>query len=300
LNNSIYNPQLTLCDYDITLSAYYFRSKNNFTMAQHSHNRLEFMYVTEGHCNISTEQHSYPLTRGHIIFIDANTPHNLVIPEQHNCRMLNLEFTFQQHYQFMPSMRTFIEATSNIAAWIESKQEIIHFSDSGILMGHIKSIIVEKERNQDPIKIQLLIYQFLLDFSKLFIQYKDDAIYTPYINTTIEYLYNHYDCDLNMSIIAKHLNLHPNYLHRIFKEQMGMSVIDYLNHIRFERAATLLDTTKLSIQEISELIGINSRQYFTNRFKSFYHMSPGQFRKKGVPYKLLNDNHTKGLSGNSL
>ena len=48
--------------------------------------------------------------------------------------------------------------------------------------------------------------------------------------------------------------------------------------MRIEKAITLLTTTDLSIQEISESVGINDLSWFSKLFKKIVGVSPTQYR----------------------
>lgn len=68
------------------------------------------------------------------------------------------------------------------------------------------------------------------------------------------------------------------YLTRRFKEETGLSVNDYVQHAKIERAKVLLHTTDLSIQEISEQLSFGSRNYFSRVFSEIEGCTPTQFR----------------------
>ncbi len=272
---------------DIHLSAYYFRSNMRSSTPMHSHNRIEFMYILEGQCSVQTQNETYILSKGQIIFIDANVEHNLLIHEQNICRILNLEFTFKPHKGILPSFSDFVSNDEKINSWITSDLPVIVLSDSGILIDVMKKIVIT-EKNNTPLKLQLLIYQFLLDYSELFCD-SVNRISKSYIEKTINYLYTHSDQPVKVNDIAATVHLHPNYLQRTFKKEMKVTLIEYLHQIRLNRAAKLLKTTDYSIMEISEFVGYSSRQHFTAKFSNAFGLSPAQFRKKNIDWHLLDN-----------
>ncbi len=164
MDNSINNPILLTSPYYINLYAYYYRSKKEFYMKPHTHNRIEFMYVTQGHCSITIKNNIFNLSKGQMVFIDANVLHNLHIPKQESCRMLNLEFTFTTKENIMPSTLSFLKEVDGFNNFINSQSTYIMLSDSGILMENIRKIITEMEYFKNELKVQLLIYQFFTDF----------------------------------------------------------------------------------------------------------------------------------------
>ncbi|MCM1174574.1 MAG: AraC family transcriptional regulator [Blautia sp.] len=69
------------------------------------------------------------------------------------------------------------------------------------------------------------------------------------------------------------------YLTRRFREETGLSVSDYVQHAKIERAKVLLRSTELSVQEISEQLRFGSRNYFSRVFSEAEGCTPTQYRK---------------------
>jgi len=73
----------------------------------------------------------------------------------------------------------------------------------------------------------------------------------------------------------------------VFKEQMGITIIDYVTSVRIERAKHLLLATDQSCTEICFEVGYNNQSYFTRTFKALVGMTPRQFKnqnqRSGLP-----------------
>ncbi len=95
----------------------------------------------------------------------------------------------------------------------------------------------------------------------------------------IQYIHNHFTEQITVDHLAKLEHISRSYLSRQFKEQTGMTMVTYVNHLRLEMAKHLLVTTDQSILEISESIGFNSPKYFYRSFKSSTDLSPLEFRR---------------------
>lgn len=76
------------------------------------------------------------------------------------------------------------------------------------------------------------------------------------------------------------------YLSRKFKEEAGVSLNNYINIAKIERAKLLLTITGAGIQEISDRLHFCSRSYFSEAFRKFTGTSPAKYRsehQKGRP-----------------
>ena len=64
-----------------------------------------------------------------------------------------------------------------------------------------------------------------------------------------------------------------------FKEEFGITIMDYVTKKRMELAEELLAGTEKSIKEVSILSGFPDVEYFSRCFKKFHDMPPGEWRK---------------------
>lgn len=107
--------------------------------------------------------------------------------------------------------------------------------------------------------------------------------YSHLISSVIYYMEHEYDEGITVAQLAQEFHVSPNYLTSTFHRETGQTPTDYLRRIRTRQARRLLLTTNLSIQKVSEKIGIDDSNYFVKLFKKDYGMTPSQYRKQ---YKL--------------
>lgn len=77
---------------------------------------------------------------------------------------------------------------------------------------------------------------------------------------------------------AAHLNLSKYHFARTFKKITGYPPMDYFNRLKIQKACELLDTSSMSIKEISQLLGFGSPYYFSASFKHIVGSSPKVYR----------------------
>lgn len=94
-----------------------------------------------------------------------------------------------------------------------------------------------------------------------------------------EYLDRHYRDKISLSALSERFYINKFYLSRIFKEQFGISVNNYLLAVRITHAKQLLRFSDLSIEEISHECGMNDANYFSRMFKKSEQMTPGEYRR---------------------
>nr|WP_306670968.1 helix-turn-helix domain-containing protein [Endozoicomonas sp. SESOKO1] len=80
--------------------------------------------------------------------------------------------------------------------------------------------------------------------------------------------------------VAAHLGLHKNYTTNLFTSVMGISIKQYLQFQRLQKAQLLLMDSERPIADIGYACGFSSLSRFYEAFQRYFGMPPGQFRKK--------------------
>lgn len=95
-----------------------------------------------------------------------------------------------------------------------------------------------------------------------------------------EYLREHLAEKITLDLLSEKFYVNKYYLTRLFKNEYGMTINDYLLQIRISHAKELLRFSALSIEEIGESCGIAPLYYFSRIFKQVEGVSPRDYRKK--------------------
>lgn len=84
---------------------------------------------------------------------------------------------------------------------------------------------------------------------------------------------------LSVKYLANIIYVHPDYLSRTFKREMGISLTDYINKQRIIQAIHYLSETKLPVRDIALYTGFEDVNYFSRVFKRYVECSPTQYRQ---------------------
>src|SRR5690625_5175622 len=93
------------------------------------------------------------------------------------------------------------------------------------------------------------------------------------------YINQNYREQITLDMLAKVENINKYYLAHTFKQDIGISPIEYLNQVRIKEAKTLLETTNYTIAEIARFNGFSSQSFFTQVFKREVDQTPTEYRK---------------------
>ncbi|ABO51762.1 two component transcriptional regulator, AraC family [Desulforamulus reducens MI-1] len=107
---------------------------------------------------------------------------------------------------------------------------------------------------------------------------KTDQIY--FIEKAIKYIHDNFKQKLPLQLVSSYVFLNPQYFSRIFKKEVGVSYIDYVNKLKIEHACKLLETTNYPAYRISSECGFTDPSYFNRVFVQQMNMTPKAYRRK--------------------
>ena len=99
------------------------------------------------------------------------------------------------------------------------------------------------------------------------------------ISEGVKMLCEHPERMIPVSELAKSCNISEVYFRKIFKEEMGVSPVEYRNRLRLDRAKQYLEYGDISVQEISDELGFSTVSHFIKIFREEYGVPPLEYRK---------------------
>ncbi len=96
----------------------------------------------------------------------------------------------------------------------------------------------------------------------------------------VNYIRENLDETLSIEELSRQSHMSESNFHRVFKNEMGISPIDFINNERIKLAASLLHDPKKKIKEICMECGFNNLSYFVRLFKKKKNISPRTYQLK--------------------
>ncbi len=87
---------------------------------------------------------------------------------------------------------------------------------------------------------------------------------------------NYTDPNLNISSIGTHFNTNIKYISAIFKKDVGISLLDYINNLRIEKALRLIKEGQHSKREIARMVGFTTERTFYRVLKKYEESTSGK------------------------
>ncbi len=104
--------------------------------------------------------------------------------------------------------------------------------------------------------------------------------YSDLIHAVKLYIRQHYkDDQLSLFDISRQIAVSSSHLSKIFSQETGQTMTDYLTLIRINKAKELLKLTRYKTFEIAFQVGYKDPHYFSNLFKKVTGLTPTEYRK---------------------
>jgi YesN/AraC family two-component response regulator len=97
------------------------------------------------------------------------------------------------------------------------------------------------------------------------------------VQSAVMYINENVDKRLTLKDISKSVGYSVSYISAVFKKHLGTSLINYFLKVRITKAKQLIEENKYSFNEIAELLGFDSVQYFSTQFKKIAKLTPSQY-----------------------
>lgn len=251
----------------------------------HYHTHYEIYYQLSGDRYYFIRDRTYHIKEGTLVWLNREDIHKTFSAEQSVGEriLINFKKAFLSgitDLQVERLLKIFEEDRCVLQLTSLQKKEVEYL---------LQKMIIENKREKDTFYNQLLFSE-LLSLKKRYINEVSKEELIP-ISTSpkhervaevAKYLNENYSRKITLEEVAKAFYISPYYLSRTFKEGTGFNLIHYLNYIRIKNAKLLLDTSHMSIIEISHEVGFESTTHFDRVFKDLEGMTPSHYRKQKI------------------
>lgn len=98
-----------------------------------------------------------------------------------------------------------------------------------------------------------------------------------YIREALAYINNNYRLNLTVEGIARNVHISSSYLMSLFVQEIGMTIVEYINRFRVAYACQFLKNPNIKVGEVAKMVGYSDPLYFSRVFSKIKGMSPRQY-----------------------
>ncbi|GGJ98179.1 AraC family transcriptional regulator [Lentibacillus kapialis] len=238
----------------------------------HTHHFTELFYIVKGKGAFVLPEYDMPVTENDLVIINPHIEHTERSNEQDSLEYIalgieGLSFWLPSDQAETVGLYTYRGERSDILFYLNKLlDEAQHNADEyDVICHNIIEILIIKLWRERQFTIEKTSPKKTLNKTTAFVKH---------------YIDQNFRRDITLDVLANAGHINKYYLAHAFKKEMGVSPIEYLNHIRIKEAKTLLETTDYSIAEISDINGFSSHSFFSQAFKRETSTAPTTYRKK--------------------
>ncbi|MBS5910344.1 MULTISPECIES: AraC family transcriptional regulator [Paenibacillus] len=283
-----YKYELVQTDTSFPLKIIVHSSNEPANISAHWHDSVEISYVLSGMIDhIYVDGANYRSQAGDIVLINSNAIHSFSLSkaegEERKAVTVLIPYEFIKENDPGNGLISF----DCISIWEANEQRLRHFAELRELLNDLVAAYLN--RDQDlfaPIHLTALSYKLLYVLFKYFkktnafVPVIDSRKYSERLSLIMGYIKANYDQNLSLNAIAEVLGLSSEYLARFFVKHTGVTLFQYINAIRLERAFRDLMSTDQPVIQIALHHGFPNEKSFTRVFRQVFQTTPHQYRKE--------------------
>lgn len=258
-----------------------------FTMPiRHMHDEYEIYYLVDGERCYFIGSQIYHVEKGSLVFINRNQIHQTVQYKNFHHERIAMMLSESFLSDFLA-----VAGELSLPAFFQKNQGVLKLNapDQDYVLSLLNGIAAEMSK-QDPGFHTIILTKLarLLIFCQRFRRHASTdasgslsaSVTHQKVSEVASYISSHYTEASSLDSVAKHFFMSKSYLSRIFKQNTGYTVNEYINISRIQEARKLLMESDMRITQIAEAVGYDSITYFEKIFRSHTGTSPLRYRKK--------------------
>jgi YesN/AraC family two-component response regulator len=258
-------------------------------MPLHMHTFIEMNYVYSGECQQILNGKKVKLTQGQICLLDKDVPHTLPALGENDIlvNIIMKKETFSTAFLGQLSNKGIVSSFLVDAVSENQRHDrylLFHSQDNENLQFIIRNMLCEYFDPQDY-SLEMVNYYMPILFTELMRVFQLDKNFElsktsrkTNLIEILQYIEQHYK-ECTLTSLAEMFSFNANYLGNMLKERTGKTFLELVQTQRMIEAASLLNDTDKSIDEVAYQVGYDSLSFFYRKFKEHYGETPSRFRK---------------------
>ena len=251
----------------------------------HWHPEVELTLVLSGEMTYQIDDNTYVLSKGDGLFCNSNSLHSGHMRENKECTYLSVTFhpRFLYGYENSILQTKYIDFITSNELWSSLMLEKQTPWQQEVL-GAIESIY--ELFRKAPSDLELQTHMILLGiWQKLYRYFTTQPSdewkpkqHLQRLRDILLFIDERYNQEISLDEVAKSANICKSECCRFFKKHMGMTIFDYILHLRIQNSLPQLKRMD-SITQVASAVGFSSPSYYSQIFKRYMKCTPMEYKK---------------------
>ena len=248
----------------------------------HHHDFYELIYIVEGKGELFVDEKKYLLKKGDMAFVPPNTLHKLIVEsDEENLRCI---MNFDEKY-----LKSLSSPNTDLTRFLDilNKRNTNLISFSNVDHKRLLSLFNRLNNNYlsrdygDDLRVKLTLTDIFLKINSCAIEEEDSTIISGFnenslVTKAIEFIDKNYQNKITLEKISEYLCMSVSRISHLFKEETGLSIIEYTIKKRLLLAKKMLLEGE-STSKIADSLGFSSLPSFYKQFKKEFKITPKEF-----------------------
>ncbi|MCI9360653.1 MAG: AraC family transcriptional regulator [Hungatella sp.] len=251
----------------------------------HCHGFLELNYQVDGIGQYVVADRTFHLIPGDLFVLDSRLPHRKVFLTEQPGALIGFTIDLAESRQGRGAdLSALMEGCPMLHKKLAGMKGGFIIHDASLILEKFQTMLDEYADTCNEIRLSAICTELFFIIDRLLSGIRPlsptQQMQKRYADLIKLHIQDYYKSINNMKDIEARMGLNGIYLERVFRHVTGGSIWQYLIATKLEAAAHILRETDTPIDDIDQLIGMNSRQSFYLQFKKRYGVSPSAYRKK--------------------
>jgi len=236
----------------------------------HAHSYTELFYIVGGDGQFQISGKLFPVRAHQLVVVNPNIIHTEVSYEAHPLEYIVLG----------------IEGVElHLPGSDDARYCFYSFPESNEVLSCMQKVLQEMQERKPEHQtlclayMDIIIVQLMRNASVSVTQTHSRFPTNRQCASVRHYIDQHYKENITLDLLAEKVSINKYYMAHAFKQEYGVSPINYMIACRIREGKRLLAETDISLSQIAAVLGFSSSSYFSQRFRSAEGISPTEYRK---------------------
>ena len=244
----------------------------------HIHREIELLFIKEGKAEITVSDRHYFVSEGDVVIVNPMDVH-----------LIKADITKPYHQRCICFDSSLIADKNLREGLLSANMSILELHSKNVectnIITKLFDLLFESvSENSDELFLESVAYISLIfvNLKKrgMISAKKSSAKKINFERKLQDYLSEHFSEQITSQTVSKELFYNQSYFCRVFRENFGVSFLEYLTLYRISCAKLMLSSEDIRISDVAERVGFLDASYFSRCFKKIIGISPVEYQKR--------------------
>lgn len=259
------------------------------------------VFILDGSCSFTIENSTHVLSKGDIILIPAGQEYTRRPANDSSCQFAYVHFSTATEIETVSSQK-YLDALKRLGELDRDAEDAV----DALYLPRVTSVLNKFDETKHTVyrvikeccqasklsgmSASLSLLQILLIAQKTVLSTYTvagnipDPSHSQIVTSAIEFIRKNYESKISLTSLCELTHVSSQHLIRLFRKELGMAPIEYINHVKILHAIELLRSSNLTVEEIAYKLGFTSPSYFIRVFRKSTGKTPREERMRIASY----------------